>query len=203
MNPEISHTLIPWDIYNNNNNPSKLTFNLPMIYNSCYNFISRYQRFWLRSATAAMRYIILGLSVVLASGLDQAETLAWGKMLSAGVFEQNTWHLYLDVEAQTQRVMVTVVGRIPSEVEVRQVWLWISSVGVVNPSSSHMSRRLYKLIEAQIDEHCGEEVPRLFVEAHIEVTSDNCRPLHVDHLLQVVNNVQQAGSFRPEKDISW
>ena len=65
-----------------------------------------------------------------------------------------------------------------------------------------MSRRLYKLIEAQIDEHCGEKISGFLVEAHIEVTSDNGRPLHVDHLLQVVNNVLQAGSFRPEKDIS-
>ena len=97
--------------------------------------------------------------------------------------------------------MVAVVGRIPSEVEAGQLRLWIPGIGMVDPATPHMSRRLHKLMEAQIDEHCGEEVPGLLVQAHIEVASDDCRPLHVDHLLQVVNDVLQAGSFRPDKDI--
>ena len=85
--------------------------------------------------------------------------------------------------------MVAVVGRISSEVEARQPRLWIPSIGVVDLASPHMGCILHKLIEAQIIEHCGEEVPGLLVEANIDVASDDRRPLHVDHLLQVVNDV--------------
>ena len=98
--------------------------------------------------------------------------------------------------------MVAIIGRIPSEVEAGQLRLWIPSIGVVDLASPHMGCILHKLIEAQIIEHCGEEVPGLLVEAHIDVASDDGRPLHVDQLLQVVDDVLQAGSFRPDKDIS-
>ena len=90
----------------------------------------------------------------------------------------------------------------PSEVEAGQLRLWIPSIGMINPSTPYMGRRLHKLVEAQIDEHCGEEVSGLLVEAHIEVSSDDCWPLHVDHLFQVVNDVLQAGSIRPDKYVS-
>ena len=90
----------------------------------------------------------------------------------------------------------------PSEVEAGQLRLWIPSIGVIDPATPHMGRRLHKLVEAQIDEHCGEEVSGLLVEAHIEVSSDDCWLLHVDHLFQVVNDVLQACSIRPDKDMS-
>ena len=89
-------------------------------------------------------------------GLSQAGTLAWRKIISlAGVFEHNRWHSNLDVEAHTKRVMVAVVGRIPSEVEAGQLRLWIPGIGMVDPATPHMSWRLRKLMEAQIDEHSG------------------------------------------------
>ena len=90
----------------------------------------------------------------------------------------------------------------PSEVEAGQQRLWIPSIGVVDPATPHMGRRLHKLVEAQIDEHCGEEVSGLLVKAHIDVASDNGWPSHVNHLLQVVIDVLQAGSIRPDKNIS-
>ena len=90
----------------------------------------------------------------------------------------------------------------PSEVEARQPRLWIPSIDMVDPATPHMSWIFHELLEAHIVEHCGEEVPGLLVEAHIDVASDDSRPLHVDHLLQVVDDVLQAGSFRPDKDIS-
>ena len=98
--------------------------------------------------------------------------------------------------------MVAVVGRIPSEVEARQLRLWIPGIGVVDPATFHMSRRLHKLVKAQIDEHSGKEVSGLLVKAHIDVASDNGWPSHVDHLLQVVIDVLQAGSIRPDKNIT-
>ena len=98
--------------------------------------------------------------------------------------------------------MVAVVGRIPSEVEARQLRLWIPGIGVVDPATSHMSRRLHKLMKAQIDEHSGKEVPWLPIETNIDIASDDSRPLHVNHLLQVVNDILQAGSFRPDEYIS-
>ena len=90
----------------------------------------------------------------------------------------------------------------PSEVEAGQQRLWIPSIGVVNPATPDMGRIFHKLMEAQIQEHSGEKVSGLLVEAHIEVSSDDCWPLHVDHLFQVVNDVLQAGSIRPDRDIS-
>ena len=98
--------------------------------------------------------------------------------------------------------MVAVERRVPSEVEAGQQRFRIPSIGVIDPATTHMGRRLHKLVEAQIDEHCGEEVSGLLVEAHIEVSSDDCWLLHVDHLFQVVNDVLQACSIRPDKDIS-
>ena len=59
--------------------------------------------------------------------------------------------------------MVAVVGRIMSEVEATQLRLWIPGIGVVDPATFHMSRRLHKLMKAQIDEHSGKEVPWLLV----------------------------------------
>ena len=90
----------------------------------------------------------------------------------------------------------------PSEVEARQPRLWIPSIDMVDPATPHMGRRLHKLVEAQIDEHCGEEVSGLLVKAHIDVASDYGWPSHVNHLLQVVSDVLQAGSIRPDKNIS-
>ena len=90
----------------------------------------------------------------------------------------------------------------PSEVEAGQQRLWIPSIDMVDPATPHMSWIFHELLEAHIVEHCGEEVPGLLVEAHIDVASDDGRPLHVDQLLQVVDDVLQAGSFRPDKDIS-
>ena len=95
--------------------------------------------------------------------------------------------------------MVAVVGRMPIEVEAGQLRLWIPSIGMINPATPHMGRRLHKLVDAQVDEHSGEEVSGLLVKAHIDVASDDGRPSHVDHLLQVVIDVLQAGSFRPDK----
>ena len=73
---------------------------------------------------------------------------------------------------------------------------------MVNPPSPHMCWIFHKLMEAQIHECRREEVSGLLVEAHIDIASDDSRPLHVDHLLQVVDDVLQAGSFRPDEYIS-
>ena len=72
---------------------------------------------------------------------------------------------------------------------------------MVNPPSPHVGRIFHKLMEAQINENCGEEVSGLLVEAYVEVTGDDGWPSHVDQLLQVVHNVLQATSFRPDKSI--
>ena len=90
----------------------------------------------------------------------------------------------------------------PSEVEAGQLRLWIPSIGMINPATPHMGRRHHKLVEAQIDEHSGKEVSGLLVKAHIDVASDNGWPFHVDDLLQVVSDVLQAGSIRPDENIS-
>ena len=118
------------------------------------------------------------------SGLNQAETLACRKMLALIVlYETNIWYSHLDVEAHAQGVMVAVVGRILSEVEAGQLRLWIPSVSVVDPSAPHMGWIFPKLLEAQIDEHTGEEISGLLDEADIEVASDDGWLFHVDQLL--------------------
>ena len=90
----------------------------------------------------------------------------------------------------------------PSEVEAGQLRLWIPSIGMINPATPHMGRRVHKLVETKIDEHSGKEVSGLLVKAHIDVASDYGWPSHVNHLLQVVIDVLQAGSIRPDKNIS-
>ena len=86
--------------------------------------------------------------------------------------------------------------------EAGQLRLRIPNIGVVDPATPHMGWAFHKLMEAQIQEYSGEEVSGLLVEAHIDIASDDCRPRHIDHLLQVVNDVLQAGSVRPDNNIS-
>ena len=69
-------------------------------------------------------------------------------MSLAGVFGRNKWQSYLDVEAQTQGVMVAVERRVPSEVEAGQQRLWIPGIGVVDPATPHMSWIFDELMEA-------------------------------------------------------
>ena len=99
--------------------------------------------------------------------------------------------------------MVAVERRVASEVEAGQQRFRIPSIGVIDPATPHMGRRLHKLLESQIDEHSGKEVSGLLIKAHIDIASYDGRPRHIDHLLQVVNDVLQAGSVRPDNNISW
>ena len=157
--------------------PSELTFNLPIMFNiwcvlylqtpedltrktylichSCeiywpWNFQKHTYLVKLRRVFVFLsQRSIFSMNVGLSCGLDQAEILAWKKkILLAGGFEDYKWHSYLDVEAHTKRVVVAVVGRMPSEVEAGQQRLWIPSIGVVDPATPHMSWIFHELMEA-------------------------------------------------------
>ena len=95
--------------------------------------------------------------------------------------------------------MVAVVWRVLSEVDVGQLRAGIPGVGVVDNAPSNMGWTLHMLLEAQVEEGSGHQISCLSLKTHIEVASDDGRLLHVDHLLQLVNNVFHAGACRPAK----
>ena len=88
--------------------------------------------------------------------------------------------------------MVAVVRRILSEVEFGQLGVGIPGVGVVDHAPPDMGWILHMLLEAEVEEHGGHQISWLSLETHIEVASNDGWLLHVDHLLQLVNNVFHA-----------
>ena len=95
--------------------------------------------------------------------------------------------------------MVAVVWRVLSEVDVGQLQAGIPGVGVVDNAPSNMGWTLHMLLEAQVEEGSGHQISCLSLKTHIEVASDDGRLLHVDHLLQLVDNIFHAGACRPAK----
>ena len=88
--------------------------------------------------------------------------------------------------------MVAVVWRVLSEVDVGQLQAGIPGVGVVDNAPSNMGWTLHMLLEAQVEEGSGHQISCLSLKTHIEVASDDGRLLHVDHLLQLVDNIFHA-----------
>ena len=88
--------------------------------------------------------------------------------------------------------MVAVVRRILSEVEFGQLGVGIPGVGVVDHAPPDMGWTLHMLLEAEVEEGSGHKISWLSLKTDIEVASDNGRLLHVDHLLQLLNNVFHA-----------
>ena len=95
--------------------------------------------------------------------------------------------------------MVAVVWRVLSEVDVGQLQAGIPGVGVVDNAPSNMGWTLHMLLEAQVEEGSGHQISCLSLKTHIEVASDDGRLLHVDHLLQLVDNIFHAWACRPAK----
>ena len=106
---------------------------------------------------------------------------------------------YLDIEAHAESIMVTVVWSVLSEAEFGQLWVGIPRVGMVDDASSDMSWILHMLLEAEVEEHGGHQISWLSLETHIEVASDDGRLLHVNYLLQLVDNIFHAWACRPAK----
>ena len=88
--------------------------------------------------------------------------------------------------------MVAVVWRVLSEVDVGQLQAGIPGVGVVDNAPSNMGWTLHMLLEAEVEEGSSHQISWLSLETHIEVASDDGRLLHVDHLLQLVDNIFHA-----------
>ena len=88
--------------------------------------------------------------------------------------------------------MIAVVRRVLSEVKVGQLQIGIPGVGMVDDAPSNMGRTLHMLLEAQVEEHSGHKISWLSLKTDIEVASDDSRLLHVDHLLQLVDNIFHA-----------
>ena len=95
--------------------------------------------------------------------------------------------------------MVAVVGRILSEVEVGQLGVGIPGVGMVDHAPSNMGWTLHMLLETEVKEDSGHQISWLSLKTDIEVASDNGQLLHVNHLLQLVDNIFHAGACRPAK----
>ena len=88
--------------------------------------------------------------------------------------------------------MVAVVWRILSEMEVGQLCVGIPSVGVVDDAPSNVGWTLHMLLETEVKEDSGHQISWLSLKTDIEVASDDGRLLHVDHLLQLVDNIFHA-----------
>ena len=95
--------------------------------------------------------------------------------------------------------MVAVVRRILSEVEFGQLGVGIPGVGVVDHAPSNMGWTLHMLLETEVKEDSGHQISWLSLKTDIEVASDNGQLLHVNHLLQLVDNIFHAGACRPAK----
>ena len=88
--------------------------------------------------------------------------------------------------------MVAVVRRVLSEVEVGQLGVGIPGVGVVDHAPSNMGWTLHMLLETEVKEDSGHQISWLSLKTDIEVASDNGQLLHVNHLLQLVDNIFHA-----------
>ena len=88
--------------------------------------------------------------------------------------------------------MVAVVWRVLREVDVGQLRAGIPGVGMVDNAPSNMGWTLYMLLEAEVEEHGGHQISWLSLKTDIEVASDNGQLLHVNHLLQLVDNIFHA-----------
>ena len=63
---------------------------------------------------------------------------------------------------------------------------------MVDDAPSNMGWTLYMLLEAEVEEGSGHKISWLSLKTDIEVASDDSRLLHVDHLLQLVDNIFHA-----------
>ena len=63
---------------------------------------------------------------------------------------------------------------------------------MVDDAPSNVGWTLHMLLETEVKEDSGHQIFWLSLETDIEVASDDGRLLHVDHLLQLVNNVFHA-----------
>ena len=88
--------------------------------------------------------------------------------------------------------MIAVVRRVLSEVKVGQLQIGIPGVGMVDNAPSNMGCTLHMLLEAKVEEGSGHQISCLSLKTHIEVASDDGRLLHVNHLLQLVDNIVHA-----------
>ena len=95
--------------------------------------------------------------------------------------------------------MVAVVWRVLSEVDVGQLWAGIPGVGMVDNAPSNMGCTLHMLLEAKVEEGSGHQISCLSLKTDIEVASDDGRLLHVNYLLQLVDNIFHAWACRPAK----
>ena len=85
--------------------------------------------------------------------------------------------------------MIAVVRRVLSEVKVGQLQIGILGVGMVDDAPSNVGWTLHMLLEAEVEEHGGHQISWLSLKTDVEVASDNGRLLHVNHLLQLVDNI--------------
>ena len=60
---------------------------------------------------------------------------------------------------------------------------------MINPSSSPVSGTTHELLESKVLEGGEEETVGLLVQADVHVPRDGCHFLHVDELLQVVDQL--------------
>ena len=95
--------------------------------------------------------------------------------------------------------MVAVVRRIMSEVEFGQLGVGIPAVGMVDHAPPDMGWTLHMLLEAEVEEGSGHKISWLSLKTDIEVASDDGWLLHVNHLLQLVDNIFHAWACRPAK----
>ena len=93
--------------------------------------------------------------------------------------------------------MVAVVWSVRRQLEGGQLRMRIPDVGMVNPSSSNVSRTSHKLLEAKVIESGGEEAAGMLVKADVHVPGDGCRSLHVNQLLQAIHQLLLASIGRP------
>ena len=68
------------------------------------------------------------------------------------------WLRYLDIEAHAESIVVAVIRRILSEVEVGQLWVGIPGVGMVDNAPSDMGWTLHILLEAEVEEYGGHQI---------------------------------------------
>ena len=70
---------------------------------------------------------------------------------------------------------------------------------MVDHAPSNVGWTLHMLLETKVKEDSGHQISWLSLKTDIEVTSDNGWLLHVNHLLQLVDNIFHAGACRPAK----
>ena len=63
---------------------------------------------------------------------------------------------------------------------------------MVDDAPSNVGWTLHMLLETEVKEGSGHQISWLSLKTDIEVASDDSRLLHVDHLLQLVDNIFHA-----------